>query len=274
MMNNMNNFGMNPLIANPIQMNHALGNNMGMDNMGMNNIGINNMGMNNIGMNNHLNLMDENALKVKNIIQPYENKIKELEEIIRQKDFEIAVLKDKLNSNGMNLNVMNPHPMNMMMPILNEKGKEITVSFINFLNKIIDKYTCYENDMAYKLFDKKNPNMHWNLIKYTCDEKKINPFLTIKENGIKEGSIIKIGFAINISFKDIYGTLINIAVDENYPIKKAIKYYLLRIGKEGCYKEFKFLYNAQELNIEDKTPIKNIFKNSQINAKILVLSKH
>ena len=51
--------------------------------------------------------MDENALKVKNIIQPYENKIKELEEIIRQKDFQIAVLKDKLNSNGMNLNIMN-----------------------------------------------------------------------------------------------------------------------------------------------------------------------
>ena len=113
--------------------------------------------------------------------------------------------------------------------------------------------------------------MHWNLIKYTCDEKKINPFLTIKENGIKEGSLIKIGFAINVSFKDIYGTLINIAVDENYPIKKAIKYYLLRIGKEGCYKEFKFLYNAQELNIEDKTPIKNIFKNSLINAKISVI---
>ena len=74
--------------------------------------------------------------------------------------------------------------MNMMMPNLNEKGKEITVSFMNFQNKIFDKYTCYENDMAYKLFDKKNPNMHWNLIKYTCDEKKINPFLTIKENGI------------------------------------------------------------------------------------------
>ena len=45
--------------------------------------------------------------------------------------------------------------MNMMMPNLNEKGKEITVSFMNFQNKIFDKYTCYENDMAYKLFDKK-----------------------------------------------------------------------------------------------------------------------
>ena len=83
MMNNMNNFGMNPLIANPIQINHALGNNMGMDNM---------------GMNNQPNLIDENALKVKNIIQPYENKIIILEEIISQKDFEIAVLKYKLNN--------------------------------------------------------------------------------------------------------------------------------------------------------------------------------
>ena len=98
MMNNMNNFGMNPLIVNPMQMNHALGNNMGMDNMGMNNIGINNMGMNNIGMNNQPNLVDENALKVKNIIQPYENKRIILEEIIRQKDFEIVVLKYKLNN--------------------------------------------------------------------------------------------------------------------------------------------------------------------------------
>ena len=174
----------------------------------------------------------------------------------------------------MNLNVMNPHPMNKMIPDLNEKGNEITVSFMNFQNKIFDKYTCYENDMAYKLIDKKNPNMHWNLIKFTCDEKKINHFLTIKENGIKEGSLIKIGFAINVSFKDIYGTLINIAVDEKYPIKKAIKYYLLRIGKEGCYKEFIFIYNAQQLNIEDKTPIKNIFKNSLMNAKISVISKH
>jgi hypothetical protein len=84
-MNNMNNFGINQMGFNPMP--------------------INNMGM--IGMNNIQNLNDENALRIKYIIQPYENKIKELEEIIRQKDFQIAVLKDKLNSNGMNLNIMN-----------------------------------------------------------------------------------------------------------------------------------------------------------------------
>ena len=66
-------------------------------------IGMNNMGMNLFGINNPQNLMnqmamDNTTLNVKNIIQPYENRIKELEEIIRQKDFKIAVLKQKLNT--------------------------------------------------------------------------------------------------------------------------------------------------------------------------------
>ena len=60
-MNNMNNFGMNPMGFNPLFMN--------------------NMGI--VGINNQQNLMDENAMRIKNIILPYENKIKELEKIIR-----------------------------------------------------------------------------------------------------------------------------------------------------------------------------------------------
>ena len=67
-----------------------MNNNLGMNQMGMMNpIGI----MNPMGMNNQPNLMngmifDETAPNIKYIIQPYENKIKELEEIIKQKDFE------------------------------------------------------------------------------------------------------------------------------------------------------------------------------------------
>ena len=53
--------------------------------------------MNPIGMNIQPNLineipMDETAQNIKSIIQPYENKIRELEGIIKQKDFEITVL--------------------------------------------------------------------------------------------------------------------------------------------------------------------------------------
>ena len=80
--------------------------------------------------------------------------------IIRQKDFEIAVLKDKLNNNGINIrfqnniNNMNLNQMNMMMNNLNQdennKGEEITVSFMNFRNEILPKKcTCFKNDFTY-----------------------------------------------------------------------------------------------------------------------------
>ena len=60
-----------------------------------------NMNMNPMGMNNQLMTnfaMDDTAMKIKAIIDPYEKKISELEKIIKQKDFEILVLKEKLNN--------------------------------------------------------------------------------------------------------------------------------------------------------------------------------
>ena len=102
----MNQTGMNPIEMNQMEMNQTRMNPMEMNQMGMNPM-MNNMGM--IGM-NQPNLMDDNALRIKNIIQPYEAKIKQLEEIIRQKDLEITILKDKLSNNGSNIqnqNIMN-----------------------------------------------------------------------------------------------------------------------------------------------------------------------
>ena len=62
----------------------------------MGNMNMNQMGMNNQFMSNFA--MDETAMKIKAIIAPYEKKISELEEQIKQKDFEILVLKEKLNN--------------------------------------------------------------------------------------------------------------------------------------------------------------------------------
>lgn len=278
-MNNMNNFGLNNIAMNNIGMNNI---NFGMNNIGLNNFGMNdnelnnirdnNMDMNQTNINAQHNLMDENALRVKNIIQLYENKIRELEEIIRQKDFEIAVLKDKLN-NVENPNLLNMNQINMMMQFPNQKiderGKEIVVSYTNYLNTIVPKkFKCFDNDMAYKLFDKIRGNYHWKLIKLYCNEKAIHPFLTIKENGIKDGSIIKGSFVLNILFKNSNdGIQINIVADGNYAFKKVVKYYLLRIGKEGLFLEYKYYFNGRRLYIEDKTPIKAIFGG---NANIFV----
>ena len=80
--------------------------------------------MNQMGMNNQLMTnfaMDDTAMKLKAIIEPYEKKITELEQIIKQKDFEILVLNQKLNdfkknqiniNNNMNMNMVNPMMMN------------------------------------------------------------------------------------------------------------------------------------------------------------------
>ena len=65
-------------------------NNLGMNPMGMNPMQMNNMGM--MGMNNQQNLMDQTALNVKSIIEPYENKIRELEEILKIKIIIIAII--------------------------------------------------------------------------------------------------------------------------------------------------------------------------------------
>ena len=158
MNNNINNFGMNPIGINPMNINP----------MFMNPMLMNNMEMNNIGMNNQQNL-----------IETYENRIKSLEEIIRQKDLEIAFLKDQLsnyNNHGNNnqpIKIMNINPLNMDFDNSNEemmKGKKIIVSYKNDWG--YEKYNCFENDMTYKLFDKIDPNNRWNLIKFTCNEKK------------------------------------------------------------------------------------------------------
>ena len=90
MINNMN-MGMNqnPMM-NPM-MNQMNQNQMKMNPMNMQN---NQMGMDNYSMGNLFN--DINALKIKNLITPYEEKIKELEDKLRQKEFEITCLKNKL----------------------------------------------------------------------------------------------------------------------------------------------------------------------------------
>ena len=262
MMNNMNNNGMNPM-----NMNFPLINNNAMNPLIMNN--------NMIGINgNQQNLMDENAIRIKNIIQPYENKIKELEEIIRQKDFEIALLKDRLNNNGNNIQCqMNPMMTNMnnnMMigninQIINIKGKEISVFYYN------SKYTIFEDEITYKLFEKIN-DFNWKLVTFKINGNTLNPFISIAENGIKEGSNIEINDCLNITFDGPFGKK-TIIIDENFPFKKAVKQFLLRVGRKGKYNSFSFYYNANKISIEDEAPIKQLFQLSKNHPNVIYICK-
>ena len=68
-----------------------------------------------------MNLNNDISTRVKNIVEPYEKKIKDLEEQLRKKDFEIAVLKEKLHDSEEKnrINQMNM-PMNMGMGGMNQ----------------------------------------------------------------------------------------------------------------------------------------------------------
>ena len=257
----MNNIGMNP---------------MGMNFMGMNPMGMNPMGMNQIGMINQQNFMNgETAQNIKNIIEPYENKIRELEEIIKQKDFEIIVLKQKLNNNNMpNNNFMNINPMmmNMNMNPMNNNNNPLKKHFLRIVSHdegIVKIIECFENDKVSLLREK--GNIKKGIL--TCNYKPLDEDLTIKKNEIKDGCTINITNQIyTISFKTYRGNFRSLLLDQDCPIEFLIFIYCIKEKKlyDLWENNITFLYNAQKLNIKDKTSIKKIFINN-INPIITVI---
>lgn len=250
-----------------------------MNNNGMNNIGMNPMGENQIGMNNPQNPtngfnMNNTAQNQNNIIQTYENRIKELEQIIKQKDYEIRTLKQQLNYNMANMNLMNINQMMMnsgnvvQQPI--DKGNIIRIGFRSDNNQSYYNYLdFFEGDNASMLRIKFNIKEGILIYKYRC----IKEYLTIKENGIENYSMINVTNQIyNVTFKLENITHI-IAFSPDCPIDMAIVAYLNDAKKAHDLIEDKvvFIYNHQKLNDKDKTPIKNIFDLDE-NPKIVVIN--
>ena len=246
----MNNIGMNP---------------MGMNFMGMNPMGMNPMGMNQTGMNNQQNFMnDETAQNIKNIIEPYENKIRELEEIIKQKDFEIIVLKQKLNNNNMtNNNFMNINPMmmNMNMNPMNNNNNPLKKHFLRIVSHdegIVKIIECFENDKVSLLREK--GNIKKGIL--TCNYEPIDEHLTIKKNEIKGGCTINITNKIyNIIFQTAIGNSYTLLLSQDCPIGFLIFIYCFKEKKlyDLWENKISFVYNARKLNFNDKTSIKNVF---------------
>jgi len=144
---------------------------------------INPMGMNNQLMTNFA--MDDTALKIKAIIEPYEKKITELEQIIKQKDFQIVVLNQKLNeykksqinmNNNMNMNMMDPMMMNnnMINPMM------MNNNIINNNDNWKDFYNNFENNNMNMFI----PDMNNNNINNPIP--KMNIFIKYKEKEYNE----------------------------------------------------------------------------------------
>ena len=272
-------------------------NNMMINNMYNNNniIGMNNMGMNQMDINNQPNLMngmsmDTTAQNIKNIIQPYENKIKQLEEIIRQKDFEITVLKQKLNNNKPNtmnnnnpldfmdmnnqMNIMNMNiPLNIMMMPNIIQNNEKTI----FLELKCDNNTyninCYQKDKVSILREK--INFDKGKRGFTFNYKVLDEDLSFKENGIYDYAKIEIKPVLNLFF-NFLGEKYSIVLSKDCPLSIAISHFLLRMSNPFILQKIinniealTFLFNASNLNVKDQSPIDKIFEN--INPVITVV---
>ena len=221
-------------------MNQPQMNPMGMNPMNMNPMGINPMNINPLGINNQQNQfnqmsMDQTTLEVKNIVEPYEKEIKRLQEIIRKKDLEIAVLKQKLNNYSSNNNFMNMNPMMMnqnMNPMMNQGFNQQQLEY-NYRKYFVTlktengdfKIECNEKDKLSILFEKNNLNKGALIYEYRV----LNSKLTFEENGIKKKYpliYLKDGFFVNIQFQDNYGNKSNLALSNDCPLQLALIYFL------------------------------------------------
>ena len=258
---------------NPFQMNQMMMNPMMINQMGMNQIGINYQQ----NQFNQIN-MDNTTLEVKNIVQPYEKKIKELEEIIRQKDLEIAVLKQKLNKKSSNNNFMNIHPM-MMNPNMNpmmipgffqqpfeDKGRKLEI-LLKTKNGDF-KTECFEKDKVSILFEKNNINNGYLIYKY----KLLNNELTFEENGIKKfDSIIYLKNDVKqIFFKDTRsGGSLLFHLSDDCPLQLAFIYYLIKSDNvdymfeiiKGNIHYIRFIYNNKAYYFNEIKSIDSFFPN-------------
>ena len=245
--------------------------------MMMNNIPMNQMAMNPMMMNNQQNFMngmniDGTSQDIKNIILQYENKIRELEEIIKQKDLEIISLKQNLNNNipNINFNNINPMMMDINMNQMNmemgnlcqhqlEEYQKISITIKSENDKVVVK--CLEDDKASILWE----NLNKEGIALTYNYQPINERLTIKEIGLYDGCIIQVKnqiYTINFNF---YGKTIKVSLTEDCPIRMAIIYLFIKINREILILEvlddklnYFFIFNGSKLVI-DNTPIKDIF---------------
>jgi hypothetical protein len=299
MMNQMNNninMNNNEMMGNSIMMNQMpMMNQM----MGMNNNIMNNMNMDTMNQTTNI-MMDESALRIKNIIKPYEEKIKELEETIRQNYLKIAILNDKLKQNK----------NNQMLMMNNNDIDIIELIFqMNLMNS--SKIKCLKDELMDSVINrycKKN----------FCDRNShqffymgilINKNLTASEVGLMNGSIITVEFQsqlfnmnlnmmnnyamdnIGIPFNNNLNNLnnfdnntekrINLIFDykgektivflgESSSIKDGLNGFIQKRGiAENVAKNLSFFYNNRKLLLTDERQLKEVFGPSL--ARIIVI---
>ena len=88
-------------------------------------------------------MLGQTEMNIKSIVEPYENRIKELEELIRKKDFEIAVLKQKIfNINENKSQNINNEQDRINIKFVDENNREVILKCksIEKTQKVFERY--------------------------------------------------------------------------------------------------------------------------------------
>lgn len=336
--NNMDNMGgmniMNMMMMN--QINDNLMNNIGgiknmnfnsvnenmMNKMGGMNID-NNMMMNqmngnsdnNIGMKNSSNfsmdslsgpsmILDENAERIKEIIKPFDNRIKELEGTISKLNFKIAVLKDKLKQInnqqqliGNNANNMN----NMNNSMVNNVDNDIIKLNFEYGNDT-QKIKCLKDELVMSIINKycKKNNLNQNSLIFYFQNKIIPNYMTASEIGLDNNFSIyaqnKINSSLNnniFPIKNNFGfnnnlNMVNsnierkinlifnykdkkvvILLGENSPVGDGLKAFLEKENlNKNEYKDFTFVYDGANISLTDQRRPNEVFKGLNPQIKV------
>ena len=216
LMNNKNNMGMNPnnMMMNPnLEESGMIPNNMMMNlmnnqnNMGMNDsqlTGMNTMmsQMMNMSQTNVMGL-DENTLRIKEIIKPYEDRIKEQEEVIRKNTFQLTILREKLKEKEKENKKLKMNNMQMQMNNMNNMNNNM--NFNNLDNDIIyiyfqygmdppEKIKCLDDELFESVINRFcNKNMLIrNSLSFIFNSPIVNTFMPVSEIGLGNNSIITV----------------------------------------------------------------------------------
>ena len=247
------------------------------------------MGMH--GMQNMQNqFMNYNDMQIKILIDPYLEKIKKLEEEIREKDLQITQLKFKLMQNN-NMNQMNNElcQMSNQMNINNRKFLNIKTKTENGIEMVIQSISDDKFDEVIKKFYVKTGYERENYEFYVVTKHKAKSDLTVEENGIQgetgyifvskkdtndnnnynkanigEKNIPISGEVINLNFTANTGLKVVMPIGLNNTLQDTLIKYCQKIGVPPSLIEEKlvFLSNAQKLDPLSKKTIGQIgFKN-------------
>jgi len=152
----------------------------------MNENSINNLEMND--ENKQTMIMDKNAKRLKEIINPYEKRIKELEKINMENNFKITVLKDKINQlntqikqmkEGPNINNMNNNMNNInnMNDLNNMNNMDNMMNNMNNMMNINDIYIIeiyFEYGLNVQKVKCLNDELVLSIIHRYCEKNNLN----------------------------------------------------------------------------------------------------